>query len=59
MKSLVSKISRLVTQLPTLVTFGIVVGITVAVGAAVGMLDHQQVLASNIMDGNSLAGLSP
>ena len=45
MKSIGSKISKIVIGSPTLITFGLALGITVAIGAAIGMLDHQQVLA--------------
>lgn len=45
MNSIGSKITRLITKHPSLVTFGIVAGFTLAIGAAIGMLDHQQVLA--------------
>ncbi len=47
MKLIGSKISRLVTKYPSILTLGIVAGITLALGTAIGMLDHQQVLAAS------------
>jgi hypothetical protein len=43
--SLKTKIMNLLTAHPKLVTFGIGLAITFVIGTAIGMVDHQQVLA--------------
>ncbi len=43
--SLKSKIMEIITVNPKLVTFGIGLAITFAIGTAIGMLDHNQAFA--------------
>jgi hypothetical protein len=44
--SIKSKIMNVMAAHPKLVTFAIGSGITMAIGTAIGMLDHQQAFAS-------------
>jgi uncharacterized membrane protein len=44
--SLKDKIMNLLTAHPKLVTFGIGLAITFVIGAAIGMVDHNQAFAS-------------
>jgi hypothetical protein len=45
MKATISKIRKFATANPAFVTFGLSLAITLAIGAAIGMLDHQQAFA--------------
>jgi hypothetical protein len=45
MKSSILKIRKLVTEHPTLVTIGLGLAITLAIGAVIGVLDYHQAYA--------------
>jgi hypothetical protein len=49
MKSIILKIRTLATQYPTLVTIGLGLAITLAIGATIGMLDLQHAYAGGII----------
>jgi hypothetical protein len=56
MKSLILKIRKLVEEHPTLVTIGLSLAISFAIGAAIGILDSQQAYAGPIIIGEGRSG---
>jgi hypothetical protein len=56
MKSITLKIRKLVAECPTLVTIGIGLAISFAIGSAIGMLDPQQAFAGPIIIGEGRSG---
>jgi hypothetical protein len=53
--SIKHKILNAISPHPKLVTFGIGLAITMAVGTAIGMVDHNQAFAANVNFGNAVS----
>lgn len=51
--SLKTKIMNVITAHPKLVTFGIGLAVTFAIGTAIGMLDHNQAFAATATNTNN------
>jgi hypothetical protein len=57
--SIKTKIMNFITSYPKLVTFGIGFAITFVIGTAIGMVDHNQVLAAtNTNNGGNAAAFN-
>lgn len=56
MKSITLKIRKLIAEHPTLVTIGLGLAISFAIGAAIGILDSQQAYAGPIIIGEGRSG---